>query len=82
MRLRIKKWGNGLALRLPRNSPELGRLEEDMEVEAELRPIRKAKNWKPVTFRSPIPDLSVRIDEIREQVFQERWGHLLKKVKA
>lgn len=82
MRTTIKKWGNGLAVRLPRSSPETGRLEEGMEVEVQVRALKRVKNWKPVTFRSPIPDLSVRHDEIREERFQERWGYLVKKVKG
>lgn len=69
MRLIVKKWGNGLAVRLPRESAELGRLEEGMELEAALRPLKAKTGWKPHTFRSEIPDLSQRIDEIA-------WGHL------
>lgn len=72
----IKRWGNGIAVRLPRESPELGRLEEGMRVEAHFRPVKPSKNWKPYTFRSGIRELSVRHDEILEAAFQERWGHL------
>lgn len=80
MRFVVKRWGNGLAVRLPRNSAELGRLEEGMELEAEVKPIRNAKRWKPFTFHSGIPDLSVRHDELRDAAIEERWGHLRRKV--
>lgn len=69
MRLVVKRWGNGLAVRLPRNSPEIGRLAEGVEVEATVRPVRAATRWKPVVLRSPIPDPSQHIDEIRAGVF-------------
>lgn len=69
MRLVVKRWGNGLAVRLPRQSPQLGRLEEGMELEADIKPLKPRTAWKPHTFRSGIPDLSQRVAEIA-------WGHL------
>lgn len=70
----IKKWGNGLAIRLPRNSPELGRLEEGVIVEAHLRPVRRTGNWKPATFRGGPRDLSINHDHYRVAAIEERFG--------
>lgn len=58
----------------------MGRLEEGMEIEAQIKPLRDMKKWKPFTFHSGIPDLSIRHDEIREAAFEERWGHLRRRV--
>ena len=69
MRLTVKRWGNGLAVRLPRTSPELGRIEEGTELEANFRPIKDTKDWRPVTVRSGIRDGSIRHDELA-------WGYL------
>lgn len=65
MRLEVKKWGNGIALRPPRDGPEYGRLEPGMEVEVRITPVKKvAKDWRPYTYRSGMKDASQRIDEI------------------
>lgn len=44
-----------------------------MEVEVEIRPIKRAKGWKPLTFRSGIKDLSQRIDEIAWAYLDEKY---------
>lgn len=62
-----------MALRPPRESAEYGRLEEGMEVEVEIRPIKRAKGWKPLTFRSGIKDLSQHIDEIAWAYLDEKY---------
>jgi antitoxin MazE len=37
MNLRIKKWGNSLALRIPKKLAELSHISEDSKVEVEIR---------------------------------------------
>ena len=74
MRLKVKKWGNGIALRPPRHSSEYGTLEEGTEVEVVIRPVKKVKDWKPLTFDSGFPDFSQRIDEIAWGWMDEKYG--------
>lgn len=76
MRFVVKKWGNGLAIRLPRNSAELGRLEEGITVEAHLRPVKNTAGWKPVTFRSGRSDMSVRHDEYIWGYMTDKYGNV------
>ena len=75
MRLVLRKWGNSLAVRLPREDPKYGRLEEGMEIEIDARPIRKAT--KPLlTFTGGPPDLALRHDEYRLGLLDseiEKW---------
>lgn len=64
MRLVLRKWGNSLAVRLPRDDPTYGRLEEGMEIEIEARPVRKTS--KPLlTFTGGPPDLVEMHDQYR-----------------
>ncbi|HLE46711.1 MAG TPA: hypothetical protein VI818_00315 [Candidatus Thermoplasmatota archaeon] len=66
MRRTVKKWGNGLAVRLPRESPETGRLEAGMELDVSLKVIKKVSpNWRPlaVDFGDGRTDWSTRHDE-------------------
>jgi hypothetical protein len=74
MRLEVKKWGNGVAVRLPRESAEYGRLEPGMNVDVDVRPLQEDQDWEPYTFDSGVKDLSQRIDEIA-------WGYLDEKYK-
>lgn len=70
MELEVKKWGNGIAIRLPRERPEYGRLEPGMKIEVQVRVMtRPDKAWEPYTFEGRVPDASQRIDEIA-------WGYM------
>jgi antitoxin component of MazEF toxin-antitoxin module len=66
VRLKVKRWGNGMAVRLPRESPETGRLEEGMEVDVAVKVVKRvAARWKPAAFAwaDGRTDLSVRHDD-------------------
>src|SRR5687767_11399894 len=59
MRLVVKKWGLGLAVRLPRRSKEIGTIQEGMELEVRVRPVKDLSKWKPATFKGGPADLLV-----------------------
>jgi antitoxin component of MazEF toxin-antitoxin module len=76
MRLVVKKWGNGLAVRLPRESAELGRLQEGDALEVSASRIGVSRSWKPATWRGGPKDLSVNHDHVIEEILEEkvkRW---------
>lgn len=60
MRLEIKKWGNGIAVRLPRESTEFGRLEPGMEIDVEIGARKPKKDWEPYVVDLGPADLSER----------------------
>lgn len=77
MRLEIKKWGNGIAIRLPRDSTEFGRLEPGMEIEVEIGARKPKKPWKPHVVDLGPPDLSQRWREYHEELLgRKRWPRI------
>lgn len=74
MRLHVKKWGNGLAVRLPRQDPSIGRLEEGMEVEVQVKVVAAKSNWKPYVVSGGPKDPSVNHDELMWGYMSERFG--------
>jgi antitoxin MazE len=69
MRTRIQKWGNSLALRIPRPFAEDANLSEDAEVDVTLR------NGKLVV--TPVPEPRFTLEELVEQITPEnRYGEV------
>lgn len=76
MRVIVKKWGNGIAVRLPRDSLALGRLEEGGELELSASRVGPSRPWKPATWRGGPKDLSTNHDQVIEEILEEkmkRW---------
>jgi hypothetical protein len=73
MRLVVKKWGNGLAVRLPRESAEFGRLEEGDELEADIRRVLEPTDWRPHVIDSGLGDLAERHDYYAWSYLDERF---------
>ncbi|MBI2077902.1 MAG: hypothetical protein HYT80_05960 [Euryarchaeota archaeon] len=69
MHVVVKKWGNSYGVRLPVESAEFGRLHDGKELEINGRPLPKAKDWKPMTFRSGHKDLAENHDKYLEGMF-------------
>jgi antitoxin component of MazEF toxin-antitoxin module len=77
MRLKVKRWGNGMAIRLPRESAETGRLEEGMEVDVVVKVVKHVgARWKPAAFawKDGRSDLSIRHDEFLASPEPESLG--------
>ena len=63
---RLQRWGNSLAVRIPKDEVERLGLGEGSTVDVNLRPVPEERNdlaGRP-TYRDPDPDISVKVDEI------------------
>lgn len=70
------KWGNSVAVRLPREIPGVGRLEPGMVLDIEVRIVRDVRKWKPFTVEGGPADLSTNHDQyVADQIVEEadRW---------